>query len=381
MQANHPTSHPPLHLGTILIAVGTLIAVVVILSIYLATVLRWEDEQTVGLAYYGRPPAEREQLKRTLRRHAALLSPILWLNARLAKFDFRRVRIQFRGVSAPAGSCSVESFEKAVGYLPRAEDVFVVTQMKCGTTWMQHVVYEVLHRGNGRLVESGSTMYAQSPWIEGRKSVSIDQAPLIGTERPTRIIKTHLPASLCPFDNAAKYIYVARHPASCFASCMDFVATNVGGMVPSMEQFEEWYCSSDLMWWGTWTDHVKGWWERSREASNVLFVLFEDMKRDLPSVVRQVASFLGVRPLSDAEVASVVEKCGFAYMQEHQGTFEMMPPHVLQSRAALFVSGRAERHKDVPDEVRGRVMAWAAREMASSEFPLAKAYPDVAAAR
>ena len=25
-------------------------------AVYLATVLRWEDEQTVGLNYYGRPP-------------------------------------------------------------------------------------------------------------------------------------------------------------------------------------------------------------------------------------------------------------------------------------------------------------------------------------
>jgi hypothetical protein len=82
--------------------------------------------------------------------------------------------------------------------------------------------------------------------------------------------------------------------------------------------------------------------------------------------------------LSDEELANVVEKCGFAYMQEHQGTFEMMPPHVLQSSARLFVSGRAERHKDVPDDVRRRVMAWAAAEMASSDFPLADAYPDVA---
>lgn len=365
-------------MGTILAVVGILIAVVVTLSIYLAVVLRWEDEQTVGLAYYGRPPAERDRFKRTLRRHAALLSPILWLNARLANFDFRRVRIQYKGVSAPAGSCSVESFEKTAAYQPRPEDVFVVTQMKCGTTWMQHVVYEVLHRGNGRLVESGGTMYAVSPWLEGRKSVPIEQAPLVGTATRSRIIKTHLSASLCPFDTTAKYIYVARHPASCFASCMDFVATNVGGMAPSMESFEEWFRSPDLMWWGTWTDHVKGWWQRSREHDNVLFVLFEDMKKDLPRVVRQVAGFLGVPPLSDEELANVVEKCGFAYMQEHQGTFEMMPPHVLQSSARLFVSGRAERHKDVPDDVRRRVMAWAAAEMASSDFPLADAYPDVA---
>jgi hypothetical protein len=45
------------------------------------------------------------------------------------------------------------------------------------------------------------------------------------------------------------------------------------------------------------------------------------------------------------------------------------------------VSGRAERHKDVPDDVRRRVMAWVVAEMASSDFPLADAYPDVAEAR
>ncbi len=84
-------------------------------------------------------------------------------------------------------------------------------------------------------------------------------------------------------------------------------------------------------------------------------------------------------PLTDAEVASVVEKCGFAYMQEHQDMFEMHPPHILQTNAEMFVSGRADRHKDVPAEVRERVRAWAASEMEGSDFPLARAYPDVVA--
>jgi hypothetical protein len=51
------------------------------------------------------------------------------------------------------------------------------------------------------------------------------------------------------------------------------------------------------MWLGTWTDHVKGWWDRSRGDGNVLFVHFEDMTRDLPAMICRVAAFLGMAPL------------------------------------------------------------------------------------
>jgi len=360
-------------LGVVAFALG----LVIVQGIYLGAVLKWEDQESVGLGYYGRPPSERNRFKARLRLHARLLTPILRLNGALTKLDFRKVGFQYKGVAGPHGSCSPESFAQAEAYRPSPEDVFVVTQMKCGTTWMQHVVYEVLHRGAGNLVASGTAMYAVAPWLEGRKSVPLDQAPVVGGERPSRIIKTHLPAQLCPEQAEARYIYVARHPVSCFASCIDFIVTNVGGMAPGPAAFEEWYRSPELMWWGTWPDHVRGWWDRAARDQNVLFLYFEDMKRDLPAVVRRVADFLGVAPLNPEELAQVVEKCGFAYMQQHQENFEMHPPHILQTNAALFVAGTADRHKDVPAEVRQRILSWSAREMAASSFPLAKAYPDV----
>jgi len=356
-----------------------IVVLYIVQTIHLALVLRWEDDATVGLGYYGRPPAGRERFKRLLRLHALLLTPVLWLNGKLARLDFRRARIQYQSVSAPAGSCSSESFSRAAAYQARPEDVFVVTQMKCGTTWMQHVVYQLLHRGDGRLVETGTALYAMAPWLEGRKSVPVEDAPLVGSERPSRIIKTHLPAELCPRSPEARYIYVLRHPVSCFASCIDFVRTNVGNMAPGMPAFEEWFTSPELMWWGTWTDHAKGWWERAREP-NVLFVHFEDMRRDLAAVARRVATFLGLEPLSNEELAGVLHKCGFRYMQEHQGCFEMHPPHILQTNAALFVRGTADRHKDVPDEARQRILEWAAAELGQADPALAQAYPDVVAA-
>jgi hypothetical protein len=305
-----------------------------------------------------------------------ILRPILWLNARGGKLDFRKVRIVYKDISAPTGSCSVETFAKAEAYQPRPEDVFVVTQMRCGTTWMQHVVYEILHRGNGNPVEKGRQLYAVSPWIEGRQCVPLRQAPLLGAERPARIIKTHLPAQLCPYSAAAP-LHLCGTPPGFFASCIDFLATNTGPMVPGLPQFEEWYTAQDLMWWGTWTNHVKAWWDRSEKERNVLFVSFEDMKKDLPAVVQHVAVFLNVSPLSDRELANVIHKTSFKYMQEHQKNFEMQPPHILQAAAEFFVSGSGERHKNVEDDVRNRIAAWAVEDMRDSRFPLQSMYPDL----
>lgn len=346
--------------------------------VYLSAVLVWEDKKTEGNNYYGASPAEREKFRRSLRRHARLLSPILALLGRSSNFNFAKTSFQHRGLAAPKGTTSPASFARADAWRAGPEDIFVATQMKCGTTWMLHVAYQVLLRGAGDLVETGSALHAVSPWIEGRKTVPMEEAPLIGAERPSRVIKTHLPATHIPWSPEARYIYVARHPVSCFVSCADFVRSNAGRFAPSPEKIEEWFCSDELMWWGTWTAHVEGWWKLSEENPNVLFVTFEEMKRDLAAVVRGVAAFLRVAPLNDAELAVVVEKCGFRYMQEHEGNFEMHPPHILSADAELFVSGSSDRHADAPEAVRHRIAAWCAGRMAGGRFPLATVYADVA---
>ena len=93
-----------------------LVVLYVAMRLYLATVLQWEDEQTTGLNYFGRSLEQRERFKRTLARHASLLSPVLWLNSRMSKLDFRRARIEYKGVSGPPWSCSTESFQRAEIY-------------------------------------------------------------------------------------------------------------------------------------------------------------------------------------------------------------------------------------------------------------------------
>ena len=240
-----------------------LLAVFLILQfVHLLGVMQWSDRRTRGLDYYGLSHRGRLRFRWWLQFHAALLTPILSLLSRTTRFQIRQGTFRYRGVAGPkAGACSEQTFQRASAYQPTAEDVFVVTQMRCGTTWMQHLVFQTLTRGARNLAQEDLPLNAVSPWLESHSGIPLDIAPQVGDERPSRIIKTHLPASLCPFSSRAKYIYVMRHPVSCFASCVDFVCGNLRGFQPDHEQFLEWYRSPDWMWWNTWVQHVRGWWE------------------------------------------------------------------------------------------------------------------------
>ena len=118
-------------LGWIGVVLAAALAFVILQFIYLSAVLKWEHEKSVGLAYYGLPPKDRAAFKRRLKLHAVLLSPVLWLSSKLSKFTFQRASFQHKGIAAPMGSCSPESFAQADQYQAKAGDIFVVTQMKC----------------------------------------------------------------------------------------------------------------------------------------------------------------------------------------------------------------------------------------------------------
>jgi hypothetical protein len=168
---------------------------------------------------------------------------------------------------------------------------------------------------------------------------------------------------------------VVRHPGSCFASCVDFLRQNMGPFQPDLDAIEAWFCSADAMWWGTWPDHVAGWWHRARSSDNVLWVSFEEMKIDLGGVARRVADFLGLGPLRDEEVNEIVRKCGFEYMRRHRHAFEMHPPHLLAVDADLLKRGSSDRYQDLPAAVNDRIVKWAAARAEASGIPMKESYP------
>ena len=362
-------------MATVLGVVGLLI---VAEAIYLMWYFRWEERSTQGMAYYGRPLTARRALKSQIRVLSLPVSPILRLLAYIGRSRLTMPMFDYEGVCGPPKVSSPDVFANARRYLPQPQDVFVATQMRCGTTWMQQIVYQIVTRGAGDFNEPNrSHLYAISPWIEAVNSVDISDAPTVG-QRPTRIVKTHLPASHCPYSAAAKYIYVARHPVSCFASIVDFNRSMLGPLLPPLDTMVSWFCS-DRMYWRPWPMHVEGWWQWSQSRPNVLFVHFEEMKRDLGTIVDRIAAFLDVE-LTPAERQGVVERSSFEYMKDHEEFFEMAPPTMFSVSGGEFMaSGKEKRHEDVTPAVREQIVSYCRQTLSGGEYPAGRFYPDLAA--
>jgi len=365
-------------LGTLLALFTGFILVCVIAAAHYRNYIVWESENRHGLSYYGKSLAERRAFKREIKRRGALLLPFIKMEVKVQNKRHPVLSIEYQNVAGPRGTATRESFEAAHRYEPKAEDVFVVTQMKCGTTWMQQIVYEVLSHGDGDLTDSGhGHLYAVSPWIEAIDGVPVQEAPVIGKrgKNAKRLIKTHLPRGLCPYSEKAKYIYVARHPVSCFASTVDFYQLMAGPLAPLRAELLDWFLS-DSMWWSPWPDHVAGWWDRSREAGNVLFVHFEEMKKDLEGVIRRVAQFLG-ETLNEEELEKGSARSNFHYMKANEECFEMSPPNLYSIFGTYFKSGEADRNHELSEEERRRILEFSAQRLAGRSYPVTQFYPDI----
>ncbi len=327
-------------------------------------------KQTAGDAFYNLTLEGRRQLRASIQKKARWMR---LLAVPLTKLGMRSPVIDFEGTKVPI-VCPPRTMAFARDYEPVANDIFVATQMKCGTTWMQQIVYQVLTRGEGEYSDEGHRhLYAMSPWIESTGSVSLPDAPLVAGHR---IIKTHLGTNLCPYSKAAKYIYVVRHPAACLASSIDFVNKLMGPMAPQRDNFEDWFCSED-MWWGSWSDHADGWWRWSTERDNVLFVHYELLLAEPEQHIQQIADFLEIA-LTEAQLENAVEKSSYQYMKTHDHYFEMSPPTPFDTGdESYFVKGSSNRGDDVNAEVRQRVTSYAANKLKNASYPVADYYPDV----
>ena len=265
---------------------GITVLFLAVAAAWLGATLKWIDEKTIEDRFFQLPRAERIV--------SVMVLPLAKLGLRLPVTDFE-------GTKVP-GICPTEAMQFAKDYAPQKEDVFVATQMKCGTTWMQQIVHHILTKGAGDFSDEGHRhLDAISPWIESRGSVRLENAPLI---KGRRIIKTHLGTNLCPYSTEAKFIYVVRHPAACLASSVDFVSMLMGPMAPQYNKFCDWFCSDD-MWWRSWPEHVEGWWPWSQERDNVLFVHYEELLESPAEKMLEIAVFLGVE-LSAKELANAI---------------------------------------------------------------------------
>lgn len=66
--------------------------------------------------------------------------------------------------------------------------------------------------------------------------------------------------------------------------------------------------------WSFW-DNTRSWWQ-IRELPNVMFVHFNDLKRDMPGQMRSIAAFLDI-PIDEARWQDITTYCSFEWMKQN----------------------------------------------------------------
>lgn len=211
-------------------------------------------------------------------------------------------------------------------YLPDAHDVIVCSWFKSGTNWTLQTALQTAHRGRAEF----ASIHDVVPWPDapGRMRDAVipldDPSPVERSPTGLRIIKTHLASHEVPFTTEARYIAVVRDPKDVCVSGYHFLrAIAWGPLAPSVSRWVDYFLSPSFH-VGNWARHLAGYWAM-RDRSNVLFLTFEDMKRDGRAAVMRIAEFMGV-DLAPEELEAVVMRSGFDWMKAHGGQFDAGAP-------------------------------------------------------
>ena len=356
----------------IFITVGCLFIMYIL---YVAVYFIWWSRNFYGLSYYGKLLSERRNIKKKVIQYGKVLIPFQKILSLIIGDKLVTAMPQYEGMTYSSLFFPKKRIIMARSYKPQSEDIFIVTQQRSGTTWTQQIVYEILSRGKGDLGDRGHiSLYAVSPWIESAIGVTIEKAPLVG-EKKNRVIKSHLPSYLCPYSEDAKYIYIARHPVSCCASCYDWWTELAKPFMCSMEKFIDLFCS-DQFTFSPWPKHVDGYWQWTQNKTNILFFHFEEMKQDLTKVIEKMTNFLGY-DLTDGEVSMIAEKSSFKYMSEHWELFEMSPPMPYFSDQPFFKGGSLKRKNPFNDAQKKKIFNYCRDQLKNSSYPFDKFYPEI----
>jgi Sulfotransferase domain len=236
-------------------------------------------------------------------------------------------------------------------YQPTAHDVFVCSYFKSGTTWMLQMSIQIAHRGAAEF----ENIHHAVPWPDGPGRLKAhmipldDPSPVQRSPSGLRIIKTHRLQKDVPFAPEAKYIAIVRDPKDVCVSGYHFLRSLVWGpLTPSVQHWVDYFLSPDFQ-QGSWAEHLSGYWAL-RDRENVLFLTFDEMKRDGEGTVRRVSDFMGV-DLDDAQFAEVVRRSGFDYMKEFDSQFS--PGQIVPwggSKGYLIRRGKSGSYAELLDD-------------------------------
>uniref|UniRef100_A0A8B9RIL3 Sulfotransferase n=1 Tax=Astyanax mexicanus TaxID=7994 RepID=A0A8B9RIL3_ASTMX len=178
-----------------------------------------------------------------------------------------------------------DNWENVQNFKARPDDIVVATYPKAGTTWLCYILDLLYFCQTHPDRETTVPIYERVPFLE----MTMPSYPLGLKETyntlttSPRIIKTHLPVQFLPksfWEQNCKVQLLC--PSFCSSKTSLYYSNS------------NLHCVVVLVVFGSWFDHVCGWWEKKQTYSNIHYMFFEDMVEDTGREIKHLCSFLGL---------------------------------------------------------------------------------------
>lgn len=241
----------------------------------------------------------------------------------------------------------------------RDGDIIVGTYAKSGTTWTQQIVGQLLFNG-----AEDVDVAEMSPWLDLRVPPKDIKLPVVEAQTHRRFLKTHLPVDALVYSPKAKYIYIGRdgrdvvwsmynHHANANDLWYELLNDTPGRVGPPIGKppasihryFIEWLEQDGHPFWPFW-ENIRSWWE-IRHLPNLLLLHFNELKADLPGVMRRIAAFLDIA-IDEQRFPTIVEHCSFDWMKANAAKAAPLGGIIWDGGAQVFINkGQNGRWRDI----------------------------------
>ncbi|EOB07007.1 Sulfotransferase family cytosolic 1B member 1, partial [Anas platyrhynchos] len=274
----------------------------------------------------------------------------------------------------------IEGWPQVEAFQARHDDLLIATYPKSGTTWLSEILDMIYHDGDVEKCRRDA-IFNRVPFLEmnapkipsgvdlghgwgcqSRGHIPLSSPPagieLLEKTPSPRLVKTHLPVQLLPAsfqEKGCKVIYMARNAKDVVISYYYFYQmAKIHPDPGTLAEFLEAFMNGKVA-YGSWYEHVRGWWEK-RQEKQLLYLFYEDMKKDPQREVQKILQFLG-KEVSEETVARILHHTSFQEMKKNPAAnYETMPSSLMDHSLSPFmrkgISGDWKNHFTVAQNER-----------------------------
>ncbi|XP_063631922.1 luciferin sulfotransferase-like [Cydia splendana] len=255
----------------------------------------------------------------------------------------------------------------------RPDDVWLTSYPRSGTNWTLELMWLLMNDidfdASKKTPIHIKRILLESKHLPNREyleRVAVFYEETINGSSP-RFIQTHIAFSLLPphLLDTAKVVYIARDPRDVAVSYYHLhrlLYTYSGDFKTFWNNF-----LNNLVRFTPYFPHVKEAWAL-RHHPNMLFIFYEDMKKDLPSCIRRLADFLS-KEVTDEQT---VKLCEYLDIENFKRNESVNPPWLNQVNPAAEsfvrkgIPGGWREYFD--EEMAAQAQAWVEDSLAGSHL-------------